>query len=263
MKAGDVIEEFRSPSRADDAAKPYIYPDAQLFRWLTEAERQAAIRAKLLYDETTREVCRIPVVPGRTRYAIDHRIVWLEDLWVDRPPTGQPTSSHRMLIVDQTNAQRRPFPYLVGSGYNFGGTRTPPGSDYGNTSCGWNEALQTGNRLHQASIDGYALSLYTIPDSSFAAGQAPAVLRLCAYRAPLSPISDKESCFEIPEIHHDGLIDWLMYKAGLGKDAETADLARANEGLAAFTARFGQMPGADVIRQQNEGNSSCMVYAGY
>lgn len=263
MKAGELLREFRRPSRADDADKPYLYEDDEVFGWMAEAERQAATRARLLYDETTPAVCRIPVVQGRIRYALDHRIIWVEDLWLDRPPTGQPTSSHRMHLVDQSNAHRRPFPYLLGTSYNFDNVRTAPGSDYGNTSAGWNEALQSGNRLHEASVDGYSLVLYTIPDQSFATGQAPATLRICVYRVPLCPIRKAEDCFEIPEVHQDGLIHWLMYKAGLGQSAEEEQRARSAQSLAEFTARFGEMPSASVIQQQNEGNSSRMVYAGY
>jgi hypothetical protein len=264
VKAGALLRDFRRPSRTDDNVKPYLASDEDVFDWMTEAERQACLRARLIYDETTRDICRVPVVPGRIRYNLDPRIREVADVWVDRPPQGQPTSSHHLVLVNQNNAQRRPLPYLLGTNYNFDSIRTAPGSDYGNTSSGWNEALQEGNCLHQASVDGTVLSLYTIPDQSFQNDQAPAVLRLCVYRLPLKPITGPDDCFEIPELYQDdGLIHWLLYRFFDGNDPETADQTKAQQALAAFTARYGPLPDADAMRQQQENQSNRMAYAGY
>lgn len=263
MKPSALLRDFRRPSRADDNTLPYLAPDDVVYEWMAEAERQVCMRSRVLYDETTRDICRIPVVPGRVRYNLDQRIREVVDVWVDRPPTGQPTSSHRMVLVNESNAHRRPYPHLFGTNFNFDGVHTAPGSDYGNTSCGWNQALQTGNRLHECSVDGHTLSLYTIPDQSFASGQAPAVLRLCVYRTPLKPICGPTDCFEIPELQHDGLIYWLLYRFFDGADDETENQAKADRALTRFTERYGPLPDADVMRKQQENRSGRMVYAGY
>jgi hypothetical protein len=261
VKAGDLLRDFRRPSRADDTVKPYFEPDEVVFEWMAEAERQVCMRSRVLYDETTRDITRIAVAPGRTRYALDQRIREVVDVWVDRPPIGQPTSSYRLHLVDQSNAHRRPYPFL--GNYNGVGTRAPPGSDYGNRACGGNQALREGNHLHEYSVDGPALVLYTIPDASFATAQAPAVLRLCTYRLPLKPIRRHDDCFEIPELHQDGLIHWLLYRFFDGNDGDQRNQSKADRALAQFTARFGELPSADVMRQQQEGNSSCTTYGGY
>jgi len=260
VKAGDLLRDFRRPTRSDDKAIPPLVSNEEVYEWMTEAQKRACMCSRLLYDETTREVCRIPVVEGRVRYNLDHRIREVEAVWCDRPPTGQPTSSHQLRIVDQSNAMRRPFGF---NRYGFDDVRAAPGSDYGNLASGCNEALQQGNHLHEVSIDGNTLSLYTIPDSSFATGQAPAVLRLCVYRLPLCDIKGPEDCFEIPELDQDGLIYWLLYRFNDGADEEIRNQQKADRALAQFTARYGELPSADVMRQQQEGNSSRMVYAGY
>lgn len=48
MKLSESIIEFRK--RTKDTRKPYLWPDTELIPWFAEAEDEAALRAKLLFD---------------------------------------------------------------------------------------------------------------------------------------------------------------------------------------------------------------------
>jgi hypothetical protein len=77
-------------------------------------------------------------------------------------------------------------------------------------------------------------------------------LQLAVYRLPLSPMEADEDTPEIDEQHHDGLVDWMVYKAYQTKDGEQGDRERSQDALALFEARFGPRDSADVRRRQNE-----------
>lgn len=49
MRIGELITVFRT-SRTKDTKKPYLWPDSELIPFFAEAEDEAALRAKLLFD---------------------------------------------------------------------------------------------------------------------------------------------------------------------------------------------------------------------
>ena len=255
MTPSDLLSDFREV--VDDQVLPYLYTDTTAFRWMAEAEREAAVRARLIYDETTVATCRIAIVAGQVRYPIDPRMFDVLDVWLDRPATGVATYSKHLARVDQSNARRAPYLYNLENPESL----YTHHHDYGNDWCGGNGALRLGNELHQYSIDGPTMSLYTIPDTSFT--DDPAIFRLCGYRLPLVPVADNTSVFEIPDVHHDGLIHWLLYRAYKQKDAEELDDKRSLEALATFESRFGSRPPANSLRMQAEGRSWQTGYGGY
>ena len=85
MEAGDLIASFRQ--RADDAAEPYLYSDADLLRFASEAEREACLRARLLWDETT---FTIPVLANTALYALDQLIDRIERATFTAASGGRP-----------------------------------------------------------------------------------------------------------------------------------------------------------------------------
>lgn len=48
MNLRDGIDQFRV--RAMDTVKPYLWPDRELAGWFSEAEEEAAVRARLIFD---------------------------------------------------------------------------------------------------------------------------------------------------------------------------------------------------------------------
>jgi len=73
MTLAELIAAFRTD--ADDlVANPYLWSDAELTRWANEAEQEAALRAKLLFDASTMAVCQIAVLAGTTSYALHAKV---------------------------------------------------------------------------------------------------------------------------------------------------------------------------------------------
>ncbi len=67
MNLEELRTEFRE--RADDLAEPYLWADTAVNRWINEAEREAAERARLIYDESTK-LSRINLEPGKAEYTL-------------------------------------------------------------------------------------------------------------------------------------------------------------------------------------------------
>jgi hypothetical protein len=62
----------------DDTVAPYFHSDARLTRFLNEAQREAARRARLITDSSTAAVCQIPIVAGTALYALDPRVIYVK-----------------------------------------------------------------------------------------------------------------------------------------------------------------------------------------
>jgi hypothetical protein len=210
--------------RSDDHTGQEQFDDADLLRYLTEAEREACLRAKLLFDESS-DFTQIEVVEGTATYTLDERI--------DR--------------IDGASFT----PGAGGRAYDL----VPKGIDWIRDQCDW--ANRTGQPTHYCLIDR-VLRVWPKPSSS---GEGE--LQLRAYRFPLYPIDDLGASPEIPVEHHEGLLDWLDYRAHQTKDSEQGDESRSANGLAAFTDRFGERPDADTLRRHREQRRVTTRYGGY
>lgn len=91
-------------------------------------------------------------------------------------------------------------------------------------------------------VEGNTLILNRLPVSNM-------TLSLEVFRLPLAGINDA-SPPEIPAIHHDGLVDWALYRAHLIEDDdEETPPGRWRKYLATFEAYFGRKPNADLKRR--------------
>lgn len=75
MKLQELISECRS--RLDDKAAPFLWSRDELVRWINEAVDEAAVRARLIYDETS-ALTRIGVVANRATYPLDNKIFMVD-----------------------------------------------------------------------------------------------------------------------------------------------------------------------------------------
>lgn len=66
-------DRFRT--RVDDREEPMLWSDADVDAFLNEAQREAAVRARLFRDETTPSICQVTLVAGQTRYLLDPRVI--------------------------------------------------------------------------------------------------------------------------------------------------------------------------------------------
>lgn len=243
MEAADIIAAFRQ--RADDATAPYLYTDEDALRWASEAEREACIRANLIFDRSKPSVCFVPVLPGITSYALNPLIVDVAAVYLDR--AAQYPGMNRLALdrADQSNQR----------------ARFRRGRDYGN-DLGYRDDFGLGTHVRMYSIDGQTLQLYGTPDTTFAAMPSLSYLRLEVYRLPLEAMESPSDEPEIPVVHQDGLVDWMLYRAFSGKDGEELDDRRAVQALTLFTQRFGDRPSANQMRMQAEGRRWTTQYGG-
>ena len=71
------------------------------------------------------------------------------------------------------------------------------------------------------------------------------------FRIPARRVSCMDSRFEINEIHHLHLVDWVLHKAYSKPDVDTLNPGKAKDAEGRFIASFGKRPSADLRRRQN------------
>lgn len=85
MNLEGLIAEFRR--RVDDQTEPYLHSDEAVIGWANEAEREAALRAKLIHDP---DFDRFALVPGQSDYTISPLVIALDRLTVALAAGGRP-----------------------------------------------------------------------------------------------------------------------------------------------------------------------------
>lgn len=68
MNLADLIAAYRSD--AVDNALPYLASDSDLTIWFAEAQEEACIRARLIYDTSTLAICKVQVTAGTRSYPL-------------------------------------------------------------------------------------------------------------------------------------------------------------------------------------------------
>lgn len=81
MNLEALLAELRS--RLDDEAAPYLWSDESLTLYLNEAEREAAVRAKLLYDDTTPDFTHLAAIADAPTVLLDPRVLQVDRVLLD------------------------------------------------------------------------------------------------------------------------------------------------------------------------------------
>lgn len=210
--------------RLDDELEPYLVSDASLAGWATEGEREACFRARLLFDDEPSDVTRIALVSGRGIYPLDQRVLYVVSAQIKWAAGGSPC---RLLLK---------------------------GLDWIREQSRWVDSYGT----PQALADDGRARVHVWPRPILLGD-----LQLTVYRAPMRPLVEPDDAPEIAGQHHEGLVDWMMYRALQIKDREIEDLSRAALALRDFTDRFGERPSADVQRRHRERRRTTTRYGGY
>lgn len=209
MTLAELIALFRSD--ADDiVANPYLWSDAELKGWANEAEQEAALRAKLLFDASTTAVCEISIVAGTTSYPLHAKVHDVEHARII-DSAGNVT---RLTLTDRIELER------VRPDWRYE-TRPP-------------RAL--------IRYDG-RIEVDCIPDADY-------TLRLEVHRLPMEDMADNADTPEIAPIHHRHLVKWMLHRAYQRPDSETHDPERSAKAEQAFTKVFGRRPDANLRRDQ-------------
>jgi len=194
---------------ADDRAGGHQADDAQLAFWLNEAQQQACLRARLLFEEENASVCTIALIGGQRRYALHPAVLEIGRLW-------HVEAGGRKTRVD-----------LASRGWL---DRNMPD---------WHESSSAPPRF--AVQDDTRLRLV----GGFATGDA---VQLHCWRLPLQEMVQDSDVPEIHAAHHAWLIDWALYRYYSVPDTEAIDPRREQQALARFERHFGTEPMADLKR---------------
>lgn len=191
-----------------------LWSDADVAEWLSEAQDQAAVRARLLLEDANPAVCEIAVEAGQHTYPLHAKLYELVRL--DFFPAGSARSLPVKVVTREWLDGR--YPDWRERDHFFGGVLF---------------AVQGDTRLRLAPSP---------------AGDG--LLRIEGYRLPLVPltVADPTAAPEIHEAHHLHLVQWALHRAFSVPDAEGFDPRRAEAAQEAFTDYFGPMPDADLRR---------------
>lgn len=216
----EFIADFREEAD-DDGMKPF-WADRSIVRWLAEAETEAAVRKKLLFDDASAGMTPIAIVRDQTSYALDPRFFLI---------TGAK-------VYDATNL-RYLDPITVVSRSAIDVLRPH-----------WRDEQRWTPRfaIHE---DG-RLTLPGRPDRAY-------TLRIQGYRVPMYPLDkDLPDGFmgatgwerepEIHPLHHRFLLHWVLHRAYGIQDADSFDANRSAVELAKFERYFGPRPDADLYK---------------
>jgi hypothetical protein len=207
MTLEGLIAAFRVDAK--DRGDPPLFDEEDVIAWLNEAQKEAAVRGRLLHESTNPEVCEIEVQVGVAVYPL-HQCLYEIDY-----------------LGFQGGGEDRIYPVTLKSlgvlDREVPGWRTRAG------------------RVEFAVQGDQALRLALKPS-------AAGMLRLEGYRLPLGKMDQHDDEPEIHRAHHRRLVDWALFLAFSVPDADVFDPVRANAAESAFTAYFGPRPDSDLRR---------------
>lgn len=206
MTQEELIARVRSDS--DDLVVPYLSPDELIIQWLAEAEQEAAIRSRLIYDSTTADVCSIAVTAGQPTYALHPAII--DVARAAFTPSGSSTEID-LYLTDHVEQDR--------------------------LHAGWRTQVDVPRQAIQMDT---TLRLGCVPSTD-------GVIALECYRLPVS-LDDDSWQPEISAIHHRHLAQWALHRCYSRPDAEIFNPKKADAALAEFTRVFGLRPEAGMRR---------------
>nr|WP_314711151.1 hypothetical protein [uncultured Comamonas sp.] len=212
MKLKELIRRFRSD--ATDTVEPYLWSDEAIKDWFSEAQDQACIRGRLLFEDSNDAVCRIALEPGKHTYRIHPSLYEVAN--VHLKCAGRSDSEPlRIVSRDWLEAE-------VNNWRNYSGPAR------------WVVQGETTLRVVGCFGEGDYLQLE-------------------GYRLPMSRMNEG-SCDEpeIHRASHQHLVYWVLHKAFSQPDADSNDPNRAANAEDAFTSYFGRLPDSDLRRETRE-----------
>lgn len=207
MNAGELIAQFRSDATDQDTQAP-LAKDADILLWLDEAQEEACIRARLIYESAKASVCTIAVVAETSVYPIHWSV--LDIAKASFTPTGSITPID-LTLTDRIELER--------------------------IKRGWRTMVETPSYLIQ---DDTKVEFGCKPSDA-------GTLSIECYRLPLTKIGDADKP-EIGRPHHRHLVQWALYRAFGRPDSEMFDPTRRDLAYAAFERMFGKHPDANLRR---------------
>lgn len=223
MTLAELIQRFRIA--AFDKVEPYFFSDEEITMWLNDAEREAAIRGRLIRDFSSADVAEIPMLANQAYYPLHESFYEIEYLGFEYIPAiaASACSERELKLVSQEEMSRI------------------------NPHWRNDERMRQhyGNTLRYAVQDDKGVRVVPTPKYN-------GKLYVEGYRVPIKPMLDMDDSPEINSIHHEYLVQWALYRAFSVPDTETFDPNRAERAEAEFTRYFGLRPDSDLRRITRE-----------
>jgi hypothetical protein len=222
MNLGELVTSHRVDS--DDKVYPFFTKPDDVVRFLNEAEAVAAIRARLLFDDTQ----TITVTAGTSRY--DFGGLFEITNAVAYRKTGEPstyaTTGGIHLIAKSRDWMDRNYP-------DWREDRRPP--------CFYIR-------------DDVSITLPCIVDRDY-------IIRLEGYRTPKKLMNDSNDRPEINALHHRFLVHWSLHRAYAKPDSEIFNPDKSAKALKEFEDYFGYRPTVNERhREQADRDHHNMAY---
>lgn len=210
MNLGQLRAEFRRVAK--DTAIPYKWADTDVDAWLNEGEREACIRARLLFDKTTQAYCEIVVTTAAREYAVDAKVA--EIVTAQLEDAGGEFHPLRILTREWLDHQAPTW------------------------------RMDDARRPDAITHYDQHIEFNVLPDAAY-------TLHLETYRLPAVDMAADGDTPEIGSFHHEHLVKWALYRAYGIQDADTYDKDAEARYLGEFEVYFGTRPGAQLRKQQN------------
>lgn len=209
MNIKELIGAFRVDS--DDLVAEYISKDADVKRWLNEAQEEACTRKDLLFA-SDEPICEVTVGPSERRAKISDRWVYLTHAIL--ADAVDPTRMRQLHLTSraQLDLDRRDW------------------------------------RRHDC--DPYALITYDASVEVVGKLEQEWTVLLEGWRLPLKPMDGPEDKPEIGGIHHRYLVHWALHRHYAVPDREIFNPDKSAKALTEFERYFGRRPDADLRRDQ-------------
>lgn len=207
MTLEDLIRRFRVAA-GDTVSPGYLFADPDIIDWLNDAQEQACVRGRLLRDDSTAAVTRIPLTVGTATYKLHEAVYELISMRLIKATGDRPTT----LVVKSREWLDTNFP-------------------------DWRDTTRPAEILIQDDTSIRVVGTFAVGDR----------IDIECYRLPQQVANDTDEP-EIHRAHHVHLIDWALHRAFSIPDAEVFDASRAEKAEKAFTAYFGLPPDSDMRR---------------
>jgi len=213
----DLIRRFRTES--SDKVEPYFWSDDEVTDWLNDAEQEAALRGRLLYESANSDVCQILIEEGVAVYPLHPAIYEISNMY----------------FTEGVDSRRYPISLSSPESLDRSWPEWRERTGFQNTLCGGLYAIQSDNGIRIAPVPDKAGTLF-----------------LEGYRGPLEPMVDDDDTPEINAAHHRHLVHWALHKAFSIPDTESFDAERSAIAESEFTRYFGLRPDSDLRRSTRE-----------
>lgn len=286
MTLTDLIATFRRDVK--DTVTPYIWRDLDVIAWLNEAEDEACIRARLLFDRTTSAYCDIAVLAGTTEYALDEHVTevvaaTLEDAggevypleiltreWLGRHSAAWRSADARMPTAIMHQDQKVEFNAEPDAAYTLQMEiyRKPAVGLFARHPVAFASAGDTVTHTAHGHVDGEAVMFATVNLTTGVQAETVYYIRDAltdTYKVALAPGGAAISLAvdgngqavyldATPEVgapHHIYLVKWAMYKAFGVPETDGFDQGRSDKALRDFEDYFGPRPNSDLRKLRN------------